>query len=450
MESTLGTKYIHSLEQRLALLDQQRQEVAVLRRACESAGITLHALPRMEIVSLHSIMDSNRDVIMDSSLGSNNSTGSTLPSTAKSQPPSLTPWNVIFRKLYPDQISHLRQHQRSLIDTIVLNDYLIPRFGSEAATTCLIHSSVGTNSFYGIPADLVEPFKDWIVIKMEQVSKMDEFSMSNKRRKSAPASRENTSHGPTSLPISPVLPNEEILPTASEILPIATAKPKPQRPFTSASSFVSVLTVAKRRADLGRLYTPDFLHYSSTMNRDGYPAWVDVIRGRYPTFNRPNVHMCTTASRYLMKHGMIRVDFLNTWNPLSQSGMFGDAHMHGKLNDSAENEGKENKEDEQTESHDASNALPTKLHSESLSAKSSEKSENNISEDEVMPVSDRARERRTLENPSRDILNPESAAPLLADRDWKLALNDGQRLYLAEQAKATKLLLRVRNQTYNF
>ncbi|KAI8844653.1 hypothetical protein BJ741DRAFT_589011 [Chytriomyces cf. hyalinus JEL632] len=67
-----------------------------------------------------------------------------------------------------------------------------------------------------------------------------------------------------------------------------------------------------------------------------------------------------------------------------------------------------------------------------------------------MPVSNRARERRTSENPSRDKFNEESAASLLADRDWKSALNDDQRLYLAEHAKATKLLLRVRNQTHDF
>ncbi|KAJ3245068.1 hypothetical protein HDU77_009594 [Chytriomyces hyalinus] len=497
MESTYKSKYMHSLEQRLACAEQQRNaetkalalrgeaavlasRVALLRHACTAAGITLHPAPRMEIVALEShLVDSNLDSKTDSKVESNPvstlEANTVVSNTApKAQPPSLTPWHLIFRKLYPGQISHLRQHQRSLIDAIVLKDYLIPRLGSEAATTCLIYSSVGSNSFYGIPADLLPPFNDWLVNKMEQVSKMDEFSMSNKRRRSAPASQQTITHAPASMSMSPELPDEDSFSTAS-----AKAK-QPSASVDHASS------IAQLEADSGLVFTapPAPLLYGGLSNKSGYRTWVDVIRGRYPTFNRTSSHMCRIASQYLEKHNLKRVllssvtgenshkpafgmparhhlEFLTYMEShFLKNGMFGNAKMHGshaKANDPKSNtvdeddENEEDEEDEGSENQDGGNtALRVPSRSGTWSASSSEKSENNFSEDEVMPVSNRARERRTSDYTSKDKVSTEAATSLLADRDWKSALNDDQRLYLAEHAKATKLLLRVRNQTHAF
>ncbi|KAJ3228787.1 hypothetical protein HDU81_005881 [Chytriomyces hyalinus] len=493
MESTYKSKYMHSLEQRLECAEQQRHaetkalalrgeaavlasRVALLRHACVAAGITLHSAPRMEIVALEPHLESNQDSkpvsIVESNPASKLDANTTVSNTAaKAQPPNLTPWHLIFRKLYPGQISHLRQHQRSLIDAIVLKDYLIPRLGSEAATTCLIYSSVGSNSFYGIPADLLPPFNDWLVNKMEQVSKMDEFSMSNKRRRSAPASQQTITHAPTSMSMSPELPDEDSFSTASA---------KSKQPVDSASS------IAQLEADSGLVFTapPAPLLYGGLSNKGGYRTWVDIIRGRYPTFNRTSSHMCRIASQYLEKHNMKRVllssvtgenshkpafglparhqlEFLTYMEShFLKNGMFGTAKMHGshsKANDSKSNavdeddENEEDEEDEESENQDGSNtALRVPSRSGTWSATSSEKSENNFSEDEVMPVSNRARERRTSDNTSKDKVSTEAATSLLTDRDWKSALNDDQRLYLAEHAKATKLLLRVRNQTHAF
>ncbi|KAJ3392604.1 hypothetical protein HDU84_003853 [Entophlyctis sp. JEL0112] len=325
-------KYIRSLEERLACVEKLRVEEAraaalkadalalkaqatKLRKLCLRMGISRSALPppvplRSDVSAFgdenedddeddedefHSIHNDSDDGKYGNTFHSKNlnSTGihgasaNAVATSARSTPDSsATPWHLILRKLYPGQISHLRPHQRQLIDNAVHSEFLIPRLGKDAADKLLIPTS-GSAAYYAVPAGLIDDFSEWFAAKMDDFVVSEEFSMKNSRRKSHlhPASTSSAADGATA--------------------DVAVANPSGASGASVGGSVV--LEGVKKKAPLVFQMPPRAVLPDGTPNTEGFRAWTDIIRARYPTFNRSGSHMCRVASQFCDKYKIKKV-----------------------------------------------------------------------------------------------------------------------------------------------
>ncbi|KAI8617073.1 hypothetical protein BC830DRAFT_1115404 [Chytriomyces sp. MP71] len=472
---TFQSKLIASLEERLATAEQLRcEEVRAqrllvdatqllsrakqLRRLLLDAGVALPEAPTLFALNVAGVGEEDDE---DEVLG-----GGKLPqivhSTINGFTSELTPWHLIVRKLYPGQISHLRQHQRNLIDQVVHDEYLVPRLGVEEAKKCLVTTGVtGSTAYYCIPPALLDGFGEWFGNKLDVLVTMDEFSANPKRKRPSMD--------------SPIFPAHEMHDPVNG----TSTHSKPRTASTGAGSGgvpSTSLTDSTGTLNYGVKPTPRM--FDGSVNVEGYRTWVDIVRGRYPSFGRTSSHMCRVAAQFCDRRGIVKrlcssVTGVNSHRPafglpenlqleflsyleshfLKQDGSFGTPDMHTgagtKTGASEEEEEEDEEEDEDGDGDgegmddDEEDAGMARLEETSEDA---EDDEDEDSGDEVMPVSKRPRGGRRGSAPVRhEAAAGESLESLAEDKDWRAALTAAQRAFLSTNSKHTSMLLRIRN-----
>lgn len=79
--------------------------------------------------------------------------------------PELVPWNVVFKKSHPGQLSYMNKSQKEKI-TEAVKEFLCERRGSDEG--CYQINSKTHNNEICIPQELIDPFHDWFNDKMDQ------------------------------------------------------------------------------------------------------------------------------------------------------------------------------------------------------------------------------------------------------------------------------------------
>jgi hypothetical protein len=77
----------------------------------------------------------------------------------------LVPWNVVFKKSHPGQLSYMNKAQKEKI-TEAVKEYLIEKKGSDEG--CYQVNSKNQNNEICIPKHLIDPFHDWFDDKMDE------------------------------------------------------------------------------------------------------------------------------------------------------------------------------------------------------------------------------------------------------------------------------------------
>ncbi|KAI9334412.1 hypothetical protein BDR26DRAFT_867006 [Obelidium mucronatum] len=508
-------KYIKSLEERLVCAEklrteelraaQLRQDVLVLSRQSKLLRLRLattdREVPPAVVLSQYSavLLEADEDDDLTGLLREEEDIQNDLIEFNQLEQDA-TPWHLLFRKLYPGQISHLRPHHRQLIDTAVHEEFLIPRLGRENAEKLLIRTS-GAASYYAIPAVLLQDFNEWFTVKMDELIVSDEFSMKNSRRKSAPVSA--AAAASVVAPTSSINKNENSRSSrrsttigSAEADPLQRGKnvntnaanaSKPKQGQTSATSATTTTNKPKQsQGNSGGAVTfnvpPRPMMPDGSPNAEGYRTWTDVIRSKYPTFNKSGSQMCKVAGSFCDKYKLKKIpmvaqtsfrsskpafslpgkyhqEFLEYMEAafLKPDGTFGreDAHLY-PTDSAAQGEaaanvnegdlGGDHHGDEEMYVDDGADMVWSVKQQETERRSSISSSVNNTKREEG------------VETTMDSVTIPQHGNTLHQDNsksndnalEWKACLTDTQRSFLKDNAKSTTLLLIIRNQVLDF
>ncbi|KAJ3023374.1 UNVERIFIED_CONTAM: hypothetical protein HDU68_008640 [Siphonaria sp. JEL0065] len=513
-EEAYKIKYIKSLEERLVSAEklrteelraaQLRQDVLILARQAKLLRLRLAAsdkdVPPPVVLSQYAsvLTETEDDEDLAALLQVDEDLKNDLAEYGQSEEEA-TPWHLIFRKLYPGQISHLRPHHRQLIDAAIHEEFLIPRVGREASEKLLIRTS-GAASYYAIPSPLLQEFNEWFTIKMDELIVSDEFSMKNSRRKSAPIPSSSSSTTSTVPPPKQVLSTDSS--NRSRRTTISHLESEPQSQTQSQPPFKKPTPIANNNGGCSsnnktkpqqqlqqQLSTDVSVSFSipcrptmpdGSPNAEGYRTWTDVIRSKYPTFNKSGSQMCKVAGSFCDKYKIKKIpmvaqtsfrsskpafalplkyhkEFLEYMDAafLQPDGTFGrdDAHLYPggvrKPKSSTANEALVEEEEEEEDEGDgvASVAGSTKLEG----GADVELGSSRISFARRVSLASTNSAAVAGSSTIAQVSSPTRATSVSTTYNaWNSALTEEQRTYLKENAKSTALLLRVRNQVLDF
>ncbi|KAJ3286924.1 hypothetical protein HDU79_006113 [Rhizoclosmatium sp. JEL0117] len=534
------TKYIRSLEERLAAAAALRAEegkAAALRIEAVTLAATARQLrtqlerslreagsgsgvPPPPQLSVHTeavllaTFESDSEHAFDPQPEDEPITANTANSSSKNANPTTTalptPWLVILRKLYPGQISHLRPHHRQLIDHAVHEEFLVPRMGRDAAQTMLGTTSTAT-AYYAIPPDLLEEFDDWFTLKMDELISSDDFSMKTSRRKSAPVSA-SSSTGPSpptkissshqqnqnnhqNVSSSSSANTQSRRVTISHLDSEFQRKPSPlssmqfsssaasrDRTSSSASSSKPKHQFPTKDGSIIYSVAPRATLPDGSPNIEGYRPWTDVIRSKYPTFNKAGSHMCRTAGSFLELKKIKKISMAAQTSARSSKpafclpeeyhkeflefmdatffhdGQFGREESHlagynyaskGKDSSSSEEDEKGNAEDDEYEDgmqvdEDEDELSPPRASTSSTSAR---RDRNDV---ENRDTRSQNKQSQSMEPTPEPLGSLSTGNQPVNEHDWKECLLDTQREYLKQQSRNTKLLLHMRQLVNSF
>ncbi|KAJ3109756.1 hypothetical protein HK100_003236 [Physocladia obscura] len=180
----------------------------------------------------------------------------------------------------------------------------------------MLVATTGAATYYGVPASLMDNFIEWFSLRMDEFVISDEFSMKNSRRKSNAQQQSQLISASSSKALNSADGAFFSLPTTSSVDSAnATA---------NNHSFAAIQSKKRGGEKIVKYDLPPHPTLpDGSPNVEGYRSWTDIIRARYPTFNRSGSHMCRIASQFCDKYKLKKVPIVALTAVRSNKPAFG-------------------------------------------------------------------------------------------------------------------------------